>query len=172
MKNIILLICSVFFIQVAAAQNNTIYIVRHAEKEVSNAKTNDPELSFEGKERALELRRVLKGKGISDVFTTNYIRTRNTGGPLRDLKGIPMHIYDASKPADLVKKIKEDYNKNNLLIVGHSNTVLEMIEAFGAKRPVDEITEDQYDYLFKVTIKGEKVSVSTSKYGPKKVKED
>jgi hypothetical protein len=36
------------------------------------------------------------------------------------------------------------------LVVGHSNTVLEMIEAFGAKD--QSLIDQDYDYLFLLTI--------------------
>ena len=39
----------------------TIYIVRHAEKDVSDPKNQDPELSVEGRERAEALANKLKG---------------------------------------------------------------------------------------------------------------
>ena len=39
-----------------------------------------------------------------------------------------------------------------MLIVGHSNTVLETIEALGGTRPVAQLSDDDYDYLFKVVL--------------------
>ncbi|MFC5271490.1 hypothetical protein [Adhaeribacter terreus] len=44
--------------------------------------------------------------------------------------------------------------------------MLELIEAFKAKRPVPELTESDYNYLFKVTIpeKGE-ASATFKRYG-------
>lgn len=172
MKKVLLVVIALFFVQFSFAQKLTVYIVRHAEKDISNTTLKDPELSFEGKQRALELNRILKGKGINDIFSTNYIRTRNTAGPLRDYRGLPLHLYDATKPADLVKTIKTEYDGKTLLIVGHSNTVLELIEAFGGKKPFEEIPETVYDNLFKLTINGDKISVSASKYGKKSAEEN
>jgi hypothetical protein len=59
---------------------NTIYIVRHAEKESGIDPTTmktikDPPLSLQGQERALKLKEVLGGKGITHIFSTNTLRT-------------------------------------------------------------------------------------------------
>ena len=49
--------------------------------------------------------------------------------------------------------------------MGHSNTVLGLVEAFGAEKPVKELTDDDYDYIFEVTIKGDKAEVKANRYG-------
>ena len=42
-----------------------------------------------------------------------------------------------------------------MVVVGHSNTVLPLIEALGAARPVPELSDADYDYLFEVTLRPE-----------------
>ena len=61
---------------------NTIYIVRHAEKESGIDPTTmktikDPPLSLQGQKRALKLKEILGGKGITHIFSTNtaYLKT-------------------------------------------------------------------------------------------------
>jgi hypothetical protein len=46
----------------------------------------------------------------------------------------------------------KDNKGKNALIVGHSNTVLETIEALVEKRPFEAISDQDYDYLFQVSI--------------------
>lgn len=167
MKKLLLIFCSFFVFQLAMAQKNTVYIVRHAEKDLTDTDSRNPELSFEGKQRALNLRRELRGKDIDVVFSTDYTRTRNTAGPLKDYRGISLVIYNAAKLGDLVDLVKKDYEGKNVLIVGHSNTILETVAAFGGEKPFDSVSEDIYDNLFRVTINGDKVAVSASKYGKK-----
>ena len=52
----------------------------------------------------------------------------------------------------LLDLITQNANGKSVLIVGHSNTVLETIEALGGKRPVALLTDDDYDYIFKVEL--------------------
>ncbi|HQS07084.1 MAG TPA: phosphoglycerate mutase family protein, partial [Daejeonella sp.] len=56
----------------------TIYIVRHAEKDVSDPKNQDPELSSEGMERAEALADKLKEIKLDAAFATKYKRTSQT----------------------------------------------------------------------------------------------
>lgn len=145
-----------------------VWIVRHAEKDITDVKDRDPDLSPAGAERAEALKKELKGQKIDSIFSTDYKRTKLTGFPLADITGISINTYEPSKAAELVKSLKENAAGKKILIIGHSNTVLELIEAFGAKRPVPSISDDEYDYLFSLTIKGDKVEVRSSKYGVKK----
>ena len=144
-----------------------VWIVRHAEKDLSDPKAQDPDLTPEGYQRAEALMKVLKGQRIDSIFSTDYKRTKLTGFPLADRIGVSIKTYEASKPKLLTNSLKQNAAGKNILIVGHSNTILELIEAFGAKRPVPTITDDEYDYLFSLTIKGDKIEAKAGKYGKK-----
>ncbi len=167
-KALLLLVLALGMQQFLYAQKTlNVWIVRHAEKDVSDPKAKDPDLTAEGYQRAEALMKVLKGKRIDSIFSTDYKRTKLTGFPLADRIGITIKPYDATKPIILVKNLKENAGGKNIVIVGHSNTVLELIEAFGAKRPVPTITDDEYDYIFSLTIKGDKIEAKAAKYGKK-----
>lgn len=149
-----------------AQKTMKIWIVRHAEKLAIDPKDKDPELSEEGKARAEALAKTLKGQKIDSIFATNYKRTKFTGFPLADKIGTSVKLYQPDQITTLVKEWKANARGKNMLIIGHSNTVLEIIEAFGGKRPLKELSEkDDYDYLFELTIKGDKVDVSVDHYG-------
>ena len=64
----------------AAASATTIVVVRHAEKSTDDPR--DPSLSAAGQQRAQDLRIALKDAGVSDVYVTQYKRTRQTAEPL------------------------------------------------------------------------------------------
>lgn len=167
-KLLFLLVLAVGLQQTLYAQKTLkVWIVRHAEKDITDAKDRDPDLSAAGAERAEALKKELKGQKIDSIFSTDYKRTKLTGFPLADITGISIKTYEPSKAAELVKSLKENAGGKKILIIGHSNTVLELIEAFGAKRPVPSIADDEYDYLFSLTIKGDKTDVKTDKYGQK-----
>ena len=64
----------------ASPSATTIVVVRHAEKSTDDPK--DPSLSAAGQQRAQDLRMALKDAGVSDVYVTQYKRTRQTAEPL------------------------------------------------------------------------------------------
>lgn len=168
-KRFLILLLLLFVVQQSsfAQKGLKVWIVRHAEKESTNPADRDPALSITGAERAEALKKELKSQKIDSIFSTDYKRTKLTGFPLADATGIGIQIYEPAKAAALVKNLKENAEGKKVLIIGHSNTVLELIEAFGAKRPVKTIADDEYDNLFLLTIKGDKVDVKADKYGVK-----
>ena len=148
------------------SRETTIYIVRHGEKESSDPKNQDPDLSKEGRERAEALALILKGEKIDAAFATKYKRTNQTITPAAKNSEIPIQLYVANDFQGLADLIKTKYSKRKVLIAGHSNTVLELVEAFGAKRPVPALTEEDYDFLFEIKIERlGKVVLNTRRYG-------
>ena len=59
-----------------AQDTYTIYLVRHAEKEVSEDNPRDPGLTPCGQERAASIANFLDDVNIDVVFSTDYIRTK------------------------------------------------------------------------------------------------
>jgi len=107
------------------------YIVRHAEKETTNTMSSDVPLSEMGKQRAMALKEALLHKKITHIFSTNYTRTLATAQPLSAAIGIPIEQYN---PADstFVSKLKQTTHGNTLM-VGHSNTVDNVVNALTGK---------------------------------------
>lgn len=171
MKKIILfLILSIYSYSCVNALPNTtiIYIVRHAEKDVSDPKNPDPSLSEIGKMRAKDLNERLKSQKIDAVFSTKFKRTKQTGEGVAVRNGIDIIEYDAPKLKELSDLVKNGFQNKNILIIGHSNTVLELLESFGAVRPIAALTDSDYDFFFELQIdQMGKVALSTSRYGQK-----
>lgn len=169
MKKLLLFFVLAFGLQQTLYAQKTlkVWIVRHAEKDTSDPKDNDPELAPEGAKRAEDLMKKLKGQKIDSIFVTDYKRTKLTGFPLADRIGISLKTYDAANGSLLSAGLKANAAGKKILIVGHSNTVLELIEAFGGKRPVAKLFDGDYDYIFELSIKGDKVEVKTDNYGEK-----
>jgi phosphohistidine phosphatase SixA len=123
----------------------SIYIVRHAEKKDAS---KDPELSEQGQARAKNLAKMLHDSDIGAIFTSEYLRTQKTAAPLADdLKIKPSATNDSDK---LVKLLKDDTSSKSALVVGHSNTVPDLLKAFGSDQKV-EIGENEFDRLYIVT---------------------
>lgn len=167
MKKIILVLLIVIMGQqvVNAQKTLKVWVVRHAEKFTTDPKDKDPELSPEGAQRAEALMKLLRGEKIDSIFTTNYKRTKLTGFPLADKIGIALKTYDPATQTALAKQLMASAQGKKILIVGHSNTVLDIVEAFGATKPVKELTDDDYDYIFIITVKGNKADVKVERYG-------
>lgn len=168
MRSIILVLLFIFIgqQQLFAQKATKIWVVRHAEKDTSNTKDRDPDLSPEGKERAEDLMRYLKSEKLDSIFSTNYKRTRLTGFRLADHIGISIKNYDAANQDAWAKELLVNAQGKKMLIIGHSNTVQELLVALGAeKKPVKDLTEADYDYIFLLTIKGNKVDVKVDRFG-------
>jgi broad specificity phosphatase PhoE len=126
-----------------------VYIVRHAEK--STNPPQDPDLTAEGRKRAENLAQELKNKGITEVYSTDTRRTRQTAEPFSLQSDIPVQIY---KNDTLLKFLYHVLDaEKNTLIVGHSNTTIQMLTELGLKPGIKSIPDNDYDNLFIVTLK-------------------
>ncbi|TKC09409.1 phosphoglycerate mutase family protein [Pedobacter frigoris] len=162
MKKFILFLSLLFSIfQTALAQKTEIWIVRHAEKGVNNP--NDPDLSDKGKKRAEDLAVILAKFKFDAAFSTPYKRTHQTLDPLA--KKNKISITDYKSITTLVDDIRKNYSGKKIIIAGHSNTVLETIEAFGIQRPKAKITDDEFNNIFHLTLNGNKTELKTNTYG-------
>lgn len=162
MKNFLLLFAGILlFASCSTKQNSkTIYIVRHAEKQLVG---RDPELGQSGQLRAKKLAQILTDKNIKHVYSTDYIRTRSTAAPTADAAGLTIEIYDPKNHDALAEKIRN--LEGNVLVVGHSNTVNQLANYFvGEGGKYEELTDLEYDYIFEVTLEGSSSSVVRKLY--------
>ena len=159
-KLLVFLSLSLLFINVISAQTTTVWIVRHAEKDKSNPQDNDPSLSDEGKIRVSDLAKYLKKVKFDVAFATPTKRTHQT----LDSLVIPK-VINYKDIKSLVDSIKTNYVGKTVMVAAHSNTVLEIIEALGGKKPKEELTDDDYDYIFELSVKEDKARVKMDQYG-------
>lgn len=136
-----------FFISTACS-TTTVYIVRHAEK-LNEADTTD--LTPAGYERATALAETLGSHGIDSIFSTPYHRTRQTAQALATRIGVPVTDYPAKPIEALVNRVKAIRHKT-VLVVGHSNTILEIARGLGAKPTMAKIESGDFDNLFRLKI--------------------
>ena len=125
----------------------TLYIVRHAEK-VDDSK--DPGLNLQGKKRALELAMHLRDAGVQSIFVTEFQRTQKTAEPLAELLSVKPTVADKDL-AKFAAQLLADRSNEAALIVGHSNTVPDLVKALG----VDvkwQIADKEYDRLVVITL--------------------
>lgn len=168
MRSFILLL-SVFL----CSCSSTIYVVRHAEKETgidpTTMKTSgNPPLSFEGQQRALKLKEMLGGRNFRHFYSTNTLRTISTANPLKELfLNVPVTIYSSKMDSmdafiQQVKAIK----KGDVLIVGHSNTVDDLVNKLCGETIVPgDLKDNEYDNLWVIKKKGGQFTCKREKYG-------
>jgi broad specificity phosphatase PhoE len=138
-----------------AAAEQVIFLVRHAERADAAATPapagahsmlgDDPPLTAAGEQRAVRLAATLAQAGITDIVTTEFKRTRQTAAPLAEKLKITPIMSAAKDPGPLVARLKNA--KAPVLVVGHANTLPDVIKALGVAEPV-AIGDNDYDNLF------------------------
>ncbi|GAB3292568.1 histidine phosphatase family protein [Hymenobacter tenuis] len=139
----------------------TVYIVRHGEKDLTPGLA-DPLLTAAGQQRAVALQQVLRKRPVSAVFSTETSRTRGTVESLATARKLTILPYNARQLPELAARIRQEYSGQTVVVVGHSNTILETAEALGATRPVPTVKDNEYDYLLEVKIPRDATKLPTA----------
>ncbi len=126
------------------AKPQQVYVMRHLQK----AAGDDPALTQEGANLAELLAGQLGDAGIKAVFATSTRRATQTGEPLARSLGIGVTPYDPRDVPRLVAAVRAV--PGNVLVVGHSNTVPELVAAFGGAKPAP-LTEQDYGAIYQIT---------------------
>ena len=95
----------------------TIYLVRHAEKQ---SDSNDPPLTECGVERSESLSTLFDAVPFDAVYSTDYKRTQSTALPTATDQGLKIQLYEPDALGEIAELLLR--NKQNALVVGHSNT--------------------------------------------------
>ncbi|WP_192347800.1 histidine phosphatase family protein [Algoriphagus sp. Y33] len=148
-QTLIILAIALFFAACSSEQNpKTIYIVRHAEKQLSE---DDPELSVAGKARAVKLSQILADKEIKHVFSTDFRRTRLTAERTAKEAGVKIEVYDPKDHDQLVDQLRS--LEGNILVVGHSNTIGQVANYFvGDGEKYADLKDFEYNFIYIVNL--------------------
>ena len=122
-----------------------VFIVRHAEKASTSDK--DPDLSLQGQKHADSLAHILQDSQITSVVVTEFKRTQETAAPTAKAAHVSPTMIPASDVGALVEKLRA--LNGNALVVGHGNTIPDLLKALGIATPVS-IPEDDYSEIFVV----------------------
>jgi len=136
--------------------NYTLYLVRHAEKQSDGSR--DPALTEAGKTRAEQLADRFQDKNLTEIWSSDYKRTRDTAMPTVFRLGLELSIYDPRDLTDLVKDLL--HQQRTALIVGHSNTTPELARLL-CDCYIADMDESEYDRLIVVSVTGSKTKVRT-----------
>ena len=149
MKVLALFLLVFVSVSTASAQP-VVVIVRHAEKAANGG--NDPDLSSPGRARAEALARILKDSGITAIFTSEFKRTRETAAPTATSAHVTPTVVAAKDTAALVTKLHQ--LNGNALVVGHGDTIPNIVKALGINSPIN-IPDADYSELL-IVILGDK----------------
>lgn len=139
-----------------------VYLTRHAEK--VKGEDSDPKLSPEGMSRAQALAERLADIKINQIYTTGYQRTQMTAAATAQAQNIELTISSLS-PQLLAAKIIKLHQQQNTLVVGHSNTIPEIIKALGVTQAVT-IEHQQYGDLYIVKLnQGNSEAMEITRFG-------
>jgi broad specificity phosphatase PhoE len=148
------------------AAPTVVIIVRHAEKGTTPA--NDPPLTEAGVARAKALAASVANANVQAVITTQLVRTRETARPAAEARGLTMETVAVSAAvAEHAKAVADAVRKHagqTVLVVGHSNTVTQIIAALGGPKMPD-LCDSQYSNLYTVVLDGPSVRLIQGTFG-------
>jgi broad specificity phosphatase PhoE len=161
MRNRILLCIFVgcFIGQAAATDSNktyTLYLVRHAEKQIIS--DSDPDLNKAGNLRSHQLAEWFQDKGIKDIWSSDYKRTRDTAKPLVTSLESDLNIYDPDDQAAFVRILTS--SGNTALVVGHSNTIPDLARLL-CDCSIADMDDTEYERLIVISITDSKIQTKT-----------
>ena len=135
----------------APTSSARVFVIRHFEKESGR----DPALTGAGEANARRLAERMSGERVVAVFSTDTKRTRATAVRTAERYGLPVSLYPPTDYTALVQRVVEQ--RGNVLIVGHSNTVPEIVGQLSGKAqpPMDE---SRYGDLFVIDLATREVS--------------
>ncbi len=114
-----------------------IYIMRHLN---TPAGATDPDLTSDGQRNAVLLVNWFKRDRPAVIYVSRTKRAQQTAAPLARSLNITPKIYNPVDTASLVAALSGE--TRTVLVVGHSNTVPDIIERLGGQRPAPLVHED------------------------------
>jgi broad specificity phosphatase PhoE len=127
-----------------------IFIVRHADKKSSDEQSL---LSPAGLKRADDLRRVLSSVKLKAIFHTEFKRTLQTAEPTAAEHKLAAIEVKSEDVQGLSKTLRALPPQDDVLVVGHSDTVPDLLNELGVSTRV-AIGSGDYDNLFIVSPRG------------------
>jgi len=141
------LFLSIYLLAATADSAPVIVIVRHAEKATTGG--NDPDLSLAGQKRADALARILNDSQITSVCVTEFKRTQETAAPTARAAHVSPTVVRANDVPGLVAKLRG--LSGNALVVGHGNTIPDLVKAVGITTSIN-IPDDDYSEICVVSL--------------------
>ena len=113
------------------------FVMRHLH---TPAGEHDPDLTAEGQRHAALLANWFGEEALEAIYVSSYKRSQQTAAPLAARLGLTPNYYDPADTPGLLARVRQ--GPFPVLIVGHSNTVPDIIEQLGGERPGPLVHED------------------------------
>ncbi len=150
----------IFTVACFAADQGTIFIVRHAEKASS---APDALLSAAGHQRAQCLAQTLKDANIQAIFTPEVKRTQQTAEPLANERHISITVIPRKNQPELVQKVRAAVQSGDVLIVAQQDTLPQIVQQLGGET-IPAVGDNEFDRLIIVHVNPSSSSVTTLRY--------
>ena len=122
-----------------------VYVMRH----LAAGTGADPGLTSEGAADAQRLAGWFSGrKAPRTIYVSTYRRSAETAAPLAAKLKVAPKVYDPADSAALATSVLSE--KGPVLVVGHSNTVPDIVERLGGARP-NPIAHHQHGDIWRVS---------------------
>ena len=113
------------------------YVMRHLN---TPAGERDPDLTPEGQRAAAILASWFREERPAAIFVSQFKRSGRSAAPLAARLGLTPIVYDPADTPGLIARVRA--TPGPVLIVGHSNTVPDIVEQLGGTRPAALVHED------------------------------
>ena len=133
-----------------AADTTTVIVLRHAEKALLPA--DDPPLDAAGSRRAARLAEMFAASPVVAVYVSDTRRARETAAPLAARQRLPVTVRAGKDIAGLLDDIGERHVGRTVVVVGHSNTVPEIVSRLTRGRHAPTVGDGDFDRIFVVTV--------------------
>jgi broad specificity phosphatase PhoE len=138
-----------------SATTTTIVLIRHAEKQVGAI--SDAPLSPPGEVRAARLAQMFGDASpfgrVQKIYVTDTRRTQQTAAGIAQRLGLtPEIVAGKGDSKDLARRVLRENPGGRALIVGHSNTVPEIVAALTRQQDVPPVGDDEFDTLYVVSV--------------------
>jgi phosphohistidine phosphatase SixA len=128
----------------AAPTGPSYYVMRHLQK----AEGADPGLSEEGRANAELLAGWFGEDRPSAIYVSATRRAQETAAPVAARLGVTPKVYDPADTPGLVARVLAE--TGTVLVIGHTNTVPEIVERLGGVRP-PPIPESEFGAIWHVS---------------------
>jgi len=134
--------------EAAVAPEPVYYVVRHLHTPEGQ---RDPDLTAEGQAAAQRLAAMLSSERPAAIYVSDYRRTRQTVAPLAARLGLTPIVYDPADTPGLIARVRQ--GPWPVLIVGHSNTVPDIVAQLGGTRPAP-LSHPDFGDVWRVDARG------------------
>jgi broad specificity phosphatase PhoE len=131
----------------------TIVVVRHAEKALGTI--DDPPLAPEGEQRSERLAFIFgerTGAGHLDaIYVTDTRRTQQTAAPLAARLHLQFRSFSRQTFPALPARMLKEHRGGTVLVVGHSNTMPQLVRELSGKL-IEPIPDEDYGEIYVLSV--------------------